>query len=35
MLRDYQKKAHDAAINWIRRETQPGLIDMPTASGKS
>lgn len=35
MLRPYQKAAHDAAIDWIKKSVDPGLIEAYTASGKS
>ena len=33
--RPYQKRAIDAAINWIRKNTEPCLLDLATAAGKS
>lgn len=33
--RPYQKRAIDAAINWIKRNTEPCLLDLATAAGKS
>jgi DNA repair protein RadD len=33
--RPYQQAAHDAVIEWVRRNTAPCLIDAPTGSGKS
>ena len=35
MLRDYQQLAHDEAINWVRKYTEPCLIELPTGAGKS
>lgn len=35
MLRDYQQDAHDAAINWVRKYTEPCVIELPTGAGKS
>lgn len=34
-LRPYQHAAHDAALSWVRRCTEPCLIEAPTGSGKS
>lgn len=34
-LRDYQKSAADAAIDWVKKCTDPCLIYAPTGSGKS
>lgn len=33
--RTYQKRAIDAAINWIKKNTEPCLLDLATAAGKS
>ena len=33
--RPYQKRAIDAAINWIKKNTEPCLLDLATAAGKS
>lgn len=33
--RCYQKRAIDAAIDWIRKNTEPCLLDLATAAGKS
>ena len=35
MLRPYQKTAHDAIIDWIRKTTEPCLIEAATGAGKS
>ena len=35
MLRDYQQAAHDAAINWVRKSTEPCVIEAATGAGKS
>ena len=35
MLRPYQQQAHDAAIAWVRKYTEPCLIELPTGAGKS
>lgn len=35
MLRPYQQRAHDAIINWIRRTTEPCMIEAATGAGKS
>ena len=35
MLRDYQQSAHDAAIEWVRKTTEPCVIELPTGAGKS
>jgi DNA repair protein RadD len=34
-LRPYQFKAHDAAIDWIKKCTSPCVLELPTGSGKS
>jgi DNA repair protein RadD len=34
-LRPYQQQAHDAAINWIKKCTDPCVLELPTGSGKS
>lgn len=34
-LRPYQQQAHDAAIDWCKKSTDPCLIEAPTGSGKS
>jgi DNA repair protein RadD len=34
-LRHYQFKAHDAAIDWIKKCTSPCVLELPTGSGKS
>lgn len=33
--RPYQKRAIDAAIQWIKKNTEPCLLDLATAAGKS
>ena len=33
--RPYQKRAIDAAIEWIKKHTEPALLDLATAAGKS
>lgn len=35
MLRPYQKAAHDAAIDWIKKSVDPAVIEAETGSGKS
>ena len=35
MLRDYQQKAHDALIQWIKKTTEPVMIEAATGAGKS
>ena len=35
MLRPYQQRAHDAAIQWMRRSLEPCLIEAVTGAGKS
>lgn len=35
MLRPYQIAAHDAAISWVKKSIDPGLIEAETGSGKS
>lgn len=35
MLRPYQRSAHDAAINWIKKSVDPAVIEAETGSGKS
>ena len=35
MLRPYQQQAHDAIISWIKKTTEPCLIEAATGSGKS
>lgn len=35
MLRDYQQSAHDAAIEWVRKTTEPCVVELPTGAGKS
>ncbi|MBP9723144.1 MAG: DEAD/DEAH box helicase [Gammaproteobacteria bacterium] len=34
-LRDYQTDAVNSAINWIKKTTEPCLIELPTGAGKS
>jgi DNA repair protein RadD len=34
-LRPYQSQAHDAAIDWIKKCTDPCVLELPTGSGKS
>jgi DNA repair protein RadD len=34
-LRWYQQEAHDAAIDWVKKSTEPCLLELPTGSGKS
>lgn len=34
-LRPYQQQAHDAVMGWIRKTTQPCLIEAATGAGKS
>ena len=34
-LRPYQQRAHDAAIDWIKKCTDPCVLELPTGSGKS
>jgi DNA repair protein RadD len=34
-LRPYQQQAHDAAIDWIKKCTDPCVLELPTGSGKS
>jgi DNA repair protein RadD len=34
-LRPYQSQAHDAAIYWIKKCTDPCVLELPTGSGKS
>lgn len=35
MLRDYQQEAHDAAIGWIKKSTEPCVVEAATGAGKS
>lgn len=35
ILRPYQQEATDAALEWIKRCTEPALIEAPTGAGKS
>lgn len=35
MLRNYQQAAHDAAINWIKKTTDPCCLELATGAGKS
>jgi len=35
MLRDYQQTSHDAIISWIRKTTEPCMIEAATGAGKS
>lgn len=35
MLRPYQQDAVQAAIAWIKRSTEPALLELATGSGKS
>jgi DNA repair protein RadD len=35
MLRPYQKDAHDAIVAWIKRTTEPCMIEAATGAGKS
>lgn len=35
MLRDYQQSACNAALSWVKRSTDPCIIECPTGSGKS
>lgn len=35
MLRDYQQNAHDAAVDWVRKYTEPCVLELPTGAGKS
>lgn len=35
MLRPYQQDAHDAIVAWIRRTTEPCMIEAATGAGKS
>lgn len=34
-LRPYQQEAYQAAIDWVRKSTDPCLVQSPTGSGKS
>lgn len=34
-LRPYQQAAHDAAITWVKRNTEPCVIEAATGAGKS
>lgn len=34
-LRPYQIEAHDCAIEWVKRNTEPCLLELATGSGKS
>ena len=34
-LRPYQQEAHDAVVSWVRKTSEPCLIDAATGSGKS
>ena len=34
-LRPYQSQAHDVAIDWIKKCTDPCVLELPTGSGKS
>ena len=33
--RDYQQNAHDAVIEWVKRSTEPCVVEAPTGAGKS
>jgi len=35
MLRPYQKTAHDKIVAWIKRTTEPCMIEAATGAGKS
>jgi DNA repair protein RadD len=35
MLRPYQQEAHDAIVQWIRKLTEPCMIEAATGAGKS
>jgi len=35
MLRPYQQNAHDAAVSWVKKSIDHGLIEAETGSGKS
>lgn len=35
MLRPYQQEAHDAIIKWVRKFTEPCMIEAATGAGKS
>ena len=35
MLRPYQQRAHDAAMDWLRKSIDPCLIEAATGAGKS
>lgn len=34
-LRDYQQEAVDSAISWIRKNSEPALLELATGAGKS
>lgn len=35
MLRNYQQQSHDIAIEWIRKNIDPALLELATGAGKS